>query len=222
MKTTTFLVLTLLALSGCATRSDGGARVRPLTNDPSALSSGIPLDDGNIPPAQMSGDGDVQFPSYAGFDDTNDFYGNKPRSTTAPTQQVAVSNNPAPLIPARADQPQAAGQTYQGSQDQKTEAVQKLLNEANTAVKANQLERAATALNRAVGIEPNNASIWYDLAQIRLHQGKYDQSEQLAKKSIDFAKGNQNLVNKNWRVISSARKANGNTAGADEAMRNAQ
>ena len=114
-----------------------------------------------------------------------------------------------------------ATNAYQASQNQ-TGAVQSLLDEANSAVKAGQLEKAATALNRAVRLEPNNASIWYDLAQIRLHQGKYEQSEQLAKKSIDFAKGNQALINKNWNVISSSRKARGDVAGSNEAMRNAQ
>lgn len=249
VRTSTFIILALLVISGCTSRTDGGARVRPLSNQPvstpnTAIPSGIPLDDGstNIQPNQTATPyntgGEVQFPAYSGqpasfpgaptSTDTNAFpaYPNTAYNTAAPTQQAPQQQTYSPSTPMIPGQNTAPATTspkadYQASQNQ-TGAVQSLLDEANNAVKANQLEKAATALNRAVRLEPSNASIWYDLAQIRLHQGKFDQSEQLAKKSIDFAKGNQNLVNKNWRVISSARKARGDSAGADEAMRNAQ
>ncbi len=253
MRTTTFLILALLVISGCTSRTDGGARVRPLANQSDStgpISSGIPLNDGSYNNQSANNaynsapTGQVQFPSYSNqpvefpssnnaavnTGNTSDFSSSFPsqntQSTPAPTTYTppATTYAPnAPMIPGKATQaePAESNSTYQASQNQ-TGAVQTLLDEANAAVKANQLEKAATALNRAVRLEPNNASIWYDLAQIRLHQGKHEQSEQLAKKSIDFAKGNQDLVNKNWRVISSARKARGDSAGADEAMRNAQ
>ncbi|MBS7814258.1 tetratricopeptide repeat protein [Wohlfahrtiimonas chitiniclastica] len=248
MRTTTFLILALIVISGCTSRTDGGARVRPLPNQPAsstsgAIPSGIPLDDGSAPAAQATpygGTNEVRFPSYP-MDQSSGFPVETPKAPNAPqapvfpntaqapvsapkpttTQQPTYAPN-APMIPGQSTTTASADKgTYKPSQNQNN-AVQSLLDEANSAVKANQLERAATALNRAVRLEPNNASIWYDLAQIRLHQGKYEQSEQLANKSISFAKGNQDLVNKNWRVISSARQAKGDTAGAQEAMRNAQ
>lgn len=245
MRTTTFLILALLVISGCTSRTDGGARVRPLSNQPTSdvLPSGIPLDDGSASQAATAygqpQSGQVQFPNYSGqpveFPSNSSNNANNtaipayPSNSTFPTQPTQSVQQPAtptyspnvPMIPGQTNNNSGSNNNYQSSQNQ-TGAVQTLLDEANTAVKANQLEKAATALNRAVRLEPNNASIWYDLAQIRLHQGKHEQSEQLAKKSIDFAKGNQDLVNKNWRVISSARKARGDAAGADEAMRNAQ
>lgn len=241
MRTTTFLILALLVISGCTSRTDGGARVRPLPNQPATpvIPNGIPLDDGTsnqgenaYNPGQTMPTGEVQFPAYSGqgqeFPANNDAfpaYPNVAANTNAPQSTYTAPNTgSAPMIPGQNNNAVAtntANNTYQASQNQ-TGAVQSLLDEANTAVKAGQLEKAATALNRAVRLEPNNSSIWYDLAQIRLHQGKYEQSEQLAKKSIDFAKGNQDLMNKNWRVISSARKARGDSAGSDEAMRNVQ
>lgn len=246
MRTTTFLILALLVISGCTSRTDGGARVRPLNNQPvtPTIPNGIPLDDGTsnqgtnaygqAQPYGQPQQGEVQFPAYSGqgqeFPVENNAFPAYPNTaqTTAPKPNVqqptyAPNNTAAPMIPGQNTNVAAAtagAATYKASQNQ-TGAVQSLLDEANSAVKAGQLEKAATALNRAVRLEPNNASIWYDLAQIRLHQGKYEQSEQLAKKSIDFAKGNQELMNKNWRVISSSRKARGDSAGSDEAMRNA-
>lgn len=239
VRTTTFLILALLVISGCTSRTDGGARVRPLNNQPvtPAIPNGIPLDDGSRNQGAtaygQAQQGAVQFPAYSDqgtafpTDNNNAFpaypnaaYNDAPQSNVQQPTYVPKNNSTAPMIPGQNANTATATNTYKASQNQ-TSAVQSLLDEANTAVKANQLEKAATALNRAVRLEPNNASIWYDLAQIRLHQGKYEQSEQLAKKSIDFAKGNQDLMNKNWRVISTARKARGDSAGSDEAMRNA-
>ncbi len=250
VRTTTFLILALLVISGCTSRTDGGARVRPLPNQPvtPTIPNGIPLDDGtgnkganayntNQAYGQSAPTGAVQFPAYSdqsqAFPTDNNAFPAYPNTaqTAAPKPTVQqptyapANTGAAPMIPGQnanvAAATAGAATAYKASQNQ-TGAVQSLLDEANTAVKANQLEKAATALNRAVRLEPNNSSIWYDLAQIRLHQGKYEQSEQLAKKSIDFAKGNQALINKNWNVISSARKARGDTAGSNEAMRNAQ
>ena len=76
---------------------------------------------------------------------------------------------------------------------------------------------AGAALERALRVEPRNAGIWHDLAQIRLHQGQYQQAESLAGKSNNLASGNRTLQSRNWKVIASARKASGNAAGAEEA-----
>jgi predicted Zn-dependent protease len=97
-------------------------------------------------------------------------------------------------------------------------AVAALLDSADRHVKSNQLPEAGAALERAVRIEPRNAGIWHDLAQIRLHQGKYQQAEDMADKSNRLlAGGNRALQARNWRLIAVARKATGNTAGAEEA-----
>ena len=92
-----------------------------------------------------------------------------------------------------------------------------LLESADKHVKSKQLDKAGAALERALRIEPRNAGIWHDLAQIRLHQGQYQQAESLASKSNSLAGGNRSLQARNWKVIASARKAAGNSAGAEEA-----
>ena len=97
------------------------------------------------------------------------------------------------------------------------QAVAALLDSADKYAKSNQLDKAGAALERALRIEPRNAGIWHDLAQIRLHQGQYQQAESLASKSNNLANGNQNLQSRNWKLISAARKAGGNIRGAEEA-----
>ncbi|HPF58617.1 MAG TPA: hypothetical protein P5149_03715 [Candidatus Competibacteraceae bacterium] len=122
----------------------------------------------------------------------------------APVQRPAPPPRPAELPPAEI--------TREGNQ-----AVVALLDSADKYVKSNQLDKAGAALERALRIEPRNAGIWHDLAQIRLHQSEYQQAESLASKSNNLASGNRSLQARNWKLISVARKAGGNIAGAEEA-----
>ncbi|MDG4555404.1 MAG: tetratricopeptide repeat protein [Candidatus Competibacter sp.] len=127
-----------------------------------------------------------------------------PAAPAAPAPPPARPTPPADLPPAEI--------TREGNQ-----AVVALLDSADKYVRSKQLDKAGAALERALRIEPRNAGIWYDLAQIRLHQGEYQQAESLASKSNNLASGNRALQARNWKLIAVARKATGNTAGAEEA-----
>jgi hypothetical protein len=140
-----------------------------------------------------------------------------PPAPAAPTQPVTTPP-PAPAAPLPAAPPPRPADlppaeiTREGNQ-----AVVALLDSADKYVKGGQLDKAGAALERALRIEPRNAGIWHDLAQIRLHQGQYQQAESLASKSNNLASGNRALQSRNWKLISVARKAGGNAAGAEEA-----
>ena len=134
-----------------------------------------------------------------------------PTSTPPPAPEKPVAPRPAPPPPRPADLPPAEI-TREGNQ-----AVVALLDSADKYVKSNQLDKAGAALERALRIEPRNAGIWHDLAQIRLHQGQYPQAESLASKSNNLSGGNRALQSRNWKLISVARKAGGNPSGAEEA-----
>jgi hypothetical protein len=124
----------------------------------------------------------------------------------------AAPSAPKPARPAPPADLPPAEITREGNQ-----AVAALLDSADKYVKSNQLDKAGAALERALRIEPRNAGIWHDLAQIRLHQSEYQQAESLASKSNNLAAGNRTLQARNWKVIASARKASGNVGGAEEA-----
>lgn len=131
--------------------------------------------------------------------------------TTAPAQQPQAAYNPAPVQqPAPAIKPKTEDST----------PIRALLNEANAAVNNNDLTKAASLLNRAVRIEPTNESIWFDLAQISLHQKEYAKAEQLASKSISFAGNNQELIRNNWEIIALSREARHDYNGARAAREN--
>ncbi len=135
-----------------------------------------------------------------------------PAPTVKPVQQnPAVEEKIVDAAP-----PPAAIRDNLGEQKQKGDALASLLDKAADAVGSGNLDQAASALEQALRVEPNNASTWHDLAQVRMHQKQFNQAEAMAKKSINFA-GSKSLKSRNWRLIAVARRAQGDESGAQEA-----
>lgn len=101
-------------------------------------------------------------------------------------------------------------------------AVVALLDTAEQQANTGDLEAAAASLERAIRIDPRNASLWYHLATVRLSQGDPQAAEQLAVKSNSLATGNNAQQARNWNLIARARKAQDDTAGAREAEQKAR
>ncbi|PIE45522.1 MAG: hypothetical protein CSA45_02200 [Gammaproteobacteria bacterium] len=101
-----------------------------------------------------------------------------------------------------------------------TSATRSLLQEASQAVRVGDYNKAASALERAHRIEPGNAKILYDIAQIRYAQGQYRQAESFASKAANYSKSSV-LSKKIWRLLSNSRKALGNASGAAAAAQKA-
>lgn len=100
-------------------------------------------------------------------------------------------------------------------------AIIALLDRAQIDNQAGNREAAGSSLERALRIEPRNAWLWMELAQLRLAQGQYAQAITLARKSISFAGHEHRLLALNWQVIGNARVALGDSAGAEQAFKQA-
>jgi predicted Zn-dependent protease len=100
-------------------------------------------------------------------------------------------------------------------------AVIALLDREQLDNKAGNREAAGASLERALRIEPRNAWLWLELAQVRLAQGQYAQAITLSRKSISFAGHEHRLQALNWQVIGNARVAQGDSAGAEQAFKTA-
>jgi predicted Zn-dependent protease len=98
-------------------------------------------------------------------------------------------------------------------------AVIALLDRAQLDTAAGQREAAGASLERGLRIEPRNAWLWHELAQLRLTQGQYAQAISLAQKSNSFAGRDRRLLALNWQVIGNARVAQGNPSGAEQAFK---
>lgn len=100
-------------------------------------------------------------------------------------------------------------------------AILALRSEAEASAHSGDLDNAATALERAIRIQPKNPQLWHDLAAIRLKQQQPGLAEDLAMKSNLHAKGNAALARSNWAIVADARRLKGDAAGEAEARRNA-
>lgn len=96
-------------------------------------------------------------------------------------------------------------------------AIVALLKDAEANRDNGNLDKAAAILERAIRIQPRNAVLWSQMAQVRLQQNQPGIAEDLAKKSNVLARGNRGLVQQNWAIIARARTAKGDSAGALEA-----
>lgn len=83
------------------------------------------------------------------------------------------------------------------------------------------LDSAAASIERAIRIEPRNATLFYKLALLRLKQSKPHLAEDLAKKSALLASTDNTLKKHCWLLIAHAREIQQDFAGAKEAREKA-
>jgi Flp pilus assembly protein TadD len=115
----------------------------------------------------------------------------EPGPAPAPEAQQLPAPPPERLPPPRAE----------------TTAVAGLMESARADTAAGRLPNAAATLERALRIEPRNARLWHDLAQVRFRQRDYAQAESLAARSNTLAANDAELRAANQRLIDDARAA---------------
>jgi Tfp pilus assembly protein PilF len=110
------------------------------------------------------------------------------------------------LLSACVSSPQPETPMMDISSEQDTHrATSSLLAKVDVQEGAQNWERAAALLERALRIEPRNAQLWHRLAQVRLQQGQYHLAESLARKSNALARDDIQLQEKNTRLLKQAR-----------------
>ena len=79
------------------------------------------------------------------------------------------------------------------------------------------IESATTTIERAIRIEPRNATLYYKLALLKLKQSKPRLAEDLAKKAALLASNDAQLKKHSWLLVARAREMQGDLAGGKEA-----
>ncbi|MDO9105947.1 MAG: hypothetical protein Q7U57_13420 [Methylovulum sp.] len=96
-------------------------------------------------------------------------------------------------------------------------AVGALVVAANQNAEKGDIQSATTTIERAIRIEPRNATLYYKLALLRLNESKPRLAEDLAKKSALLASNDTRLKKHSWLLIAKAREMQKNFDGAKEA-----
>ncbi len=97
-----------------------------------------------------------------------------------------------------------------------------LVAQARTHREAGRLSDAAVTLERALRIAPREPSIYRELAEVRLQEGKSAQAEQFARKGISLAAGEDAEQARLWTVVAECRWAAKDSEGALAAEKKAK
>ena len=101
-------------------------------------------------------------------------------------------------------------------------AVGSLVMSANENSQGGNQDSAVSSIERAIRIEPRNATLYYKLAVLRLKQSKPRLAEDLARKAALLAVNDNALKKHSWLLIANARELQKNVAGAKKAKAEAE
>jgi len=140
------------------------------------------------------------------------FFPSEPASSSPVTLEALEPSAPTPPSPSELTPFQPIEATVPLSP-----VVTALVSAANQNGNAGDLDSAATSIERAIRIEPRNATLFYKLALLRLKQSKPNLAEDLAKKSALLAATDTTLKKHCWLLIAHAREIQQDFSGAKAA-----
>jgi tetratricopeptide (TPR) repeat protein len=145
----------------------------------------------------------------------------KPVQTPAPVSPSPVSKVPYETV----EQAQKSRPLVKPKQHSATPkpaptapALNALAMEAEKHSKAGDFDSASVALERALRINPRDAHLTYQLAQLRLKQGQSRLAEELAKKAAFLAASDPALKKQCWLLIAEIRRLLQDFPGAEQAQ----
>jgi tetratricopeptide (TPR) repeat protein len=145
-----------------------------------------------------------------------------------PPQQPQPAPGGAPTLPPPAppptEQPPAPTEPVEEApapppvrEYQLSSASKSLVSQARTQAAAGNFAVAASSIERALRIEPNNPLLWIELGRVRQAEGNYAQAENLGRKGLSLATGDPRTQSSAWRLIAEALRARGKAPEAQEA-----
>ncbi len=121
-----------------------------------------------------------------------------------PARPVAVSRPTPTPAPIEAPAPAASPSHESVVVPKEGKAAGTLLASARQNVRAGQFAKAEMMLERALRLEPRNARLWQEMAQVKYGQKDYDQVVQFCIKSNSLAGKDYGLIKQNWLLMEKA------------------
>ena len=146
-----------------------------------------------------------------------------PQTTPLPVPDRRLP--PATPVPDEGDAlpqpPQSAAQGPRTLGEASGPAAMQLAQQARDQHAAGDLNGAASSIERALRVEPQNAFLWLTLAELRREQGAPNDAKAMAQRAMARAPGNPWVAAPAWRVVQQAELAAGNADAARDAGRRA-
>ena len=145
----------------------------------------------------------------------------------SPYQQPAPPSQQPPETPPAETRPGEAPNTVEEPQPLPAPAVREptlgaasraLVGQAQTQLATKNYAVAASSLERALRIEPDNPLLWIELGKVRLAEGNYVQAENMARKAVSMSVNAPRAQSSAWRLIAESYRARGKNIEAQEAQ----
>ena len=144
-----------------------------------------------------------------------------PRPAPVPAPASTPAPVPAPT-PAQIPEQGLPSSRESVSVPEEGKAAGALLASARQNVRAGQFSQAEMALERALRVEPRNARLWNEMAQVKYGQKDYGQTVQFCIKSNSLAGKDYALIRQNWLLMEKAYLALGEPEKAEKARSKAR
>ncbi len=141
----------------------------------------------------------------------------EPPRTSEPDRTVRKSEQPESVEPERQASPR-----HQDQGETLSPAAAGLIREASTLLAQDNPRGAIGKLERAQRISPRSAEIYYKLSEAYVALDQLGTAEQFTLKGLSLAGSNTGLQRAGWMLLADIRRANGNTAGANQAEARAE
>jgi tetratricopeptide (TPR) repeat protein len=93
-----------------------------------------------------------------------------------------------------------------------------LVSQAQTQMATKNYVVAASSIERALRIEPDNPLLWIELGKVRLAEGNYVQAENMARKAVSMSVNAPRAQSSAWRLIADSYRARGKNMEAQQAQ----
>jgi Tfp pilus assembly protein PilF len=93
-----------------------------------------------------------------------------------------------------------------------------LVNQAQTQLATKNYPVAASSIERALRIEPDNPLLWIELGNVRFAEGNYVQAENMGRKAVSMSVNAPRAQSSAWRLIAESYRARGRNSEAQEAQ----
>jgi hypothetical protein len=93
-----------------------------------------------------------------------------------------------------------------------------LVSQAQAQRQKGDLPGATVSLERALRIEPNNPLLWIEMGRLRMDQRNFAQAENMGRKALSMAVGDERTQASAWQLIGDSLKARGRNPEAQAAF----
>lgn len=142
-----------------------------------------------------------------------------PRPTPVPPsqEQPPVETQPAPQPEAPVEQPQPLPPPVV-REPALSAASRALVGQAQAQMASKNYAVAASSIERALRIEPDNALLWIELGKVRQAEGNYVQAENMGRKAVQMSTNAPRANSAAWSLIAESLRARGKNVEAQAAQ----